>query len=385
MTLALPSTDLEPPAATVSETTCRIARTPEEREAIYRHRYTIYVQEQGRRSAPGVDHERRRLAVPEDEAPGTTLYYLGDLSDVKGSLRVRTWRAGGRPQPLTETYRCDLLPELDGMPGMELTALMMSREVRGGRGFLALVVQAATDAVDEVGAAYLLADCAPGLLKLYRRLGLRPYGAPPVRSYRGILLPLVAVAGDIAHLRSVRSPLTPLVERGLASGAIADWPIDALRARIEAGEGVESDLARVRADLDAAAALPGERFLSRLSPSTLELLAQQCVVVAVDPGTTVLAEGIVDSDLYVVLEGTLEVCREGRVLRTVGAGALLGEVAFLGDAGARSASVVTVGRVRTLILRHGFMQRLRRTDPDQALEVLSALAAVLAQRVATMG
>ncbi|MCB9679559.1 MAG: cyclic nucleotide-binding domain-containing protein [Alphaproteobacteria bacterium] len=366
-----------------AENACRVARTPAEREAIYRHRYEVYVMEQGRRSAPGVDHARRRLAVPEDEAPGTTLYYMGDPSQVKGSLRMRTWRSGERPLPLTETYRCDLLPELDAMPGMELTALMLSKEIRGGRGFLSLVVQAASDAVREVGAAYLLADCAPNLLKLYLRLGLRPYGASPVKSYRGVLLPLVAIAGDVAHLRALRSPLLPVIEQGLASGAIADWPIDTLLARIAAAEGVETDLARVRADLDAVAGLPSERFLSRLSDATRTLLAQQCVVVSVDAGTTMLAEGIVDRDLYVLLEGVVEVRRDGRVVRTMGPGELLGEVAFLGDAGARSASVVTVDVVRTLILRYGFFQRLRKTDPDEALEVLAALGAVLAERAAT--
>ncbi|MEZ4320724.1 MAG: cyclic nucleotide-binding domain-containing protein [Myxococcota bacterium] len=361
---------------------CHVARTEAAREAIYRQRYEIYVLGQGRREAPGVDHVAGRLVEPDDEDERTTLYYIGTPDDVVGSLRVRSWGPGERPDSITRTYRCDLLDGLDALAGFEITALMIRQRSRGGQRFLTLTMGAITDAVVRSGAGYMLADCTPGLLRLYRRMGLRPYGAPPVMSYRGILLPLIALTGDLAHLRSVSSPLLAAAQAAIDDGVVQRVPVDHLVAQIEGAKGIEVDPASILSEVDRLLVEPADTFFHRLPDATRKLLFDEGMVVTAHAGTTLVAQGIVDRDIYVVLEGIVEVRQGDRVLTTLGPGELFGEIAFFHDAGARTASVMAASDVRVFILRHQFLSRLKLRDPVQACEVLWTLGSLLAARAA---
>lgn len=69
----------------------RVAATDEEREAVYRSRYGVYVEELGRYHT-AADHDRRRLTDSEDEH--SWIVYASDGRDVVGSLRV-TWGGHG--------------------------------------------------------------------------------------------------------------------------------------------------------------------------------------------------------------------------------------------------------------------------------------------------
>ena len=64
----------------------QIASTEAEREAIYRFRYDIYVEEMGRYQATA-DHDRRRLFEPED-INGNHVFAVDDRGDVVGVARV---------------------------------------------------------------------------------------------------------------------------------------------------------------------------------------------------------------------------------------------------------------------------------------------------------
>ncbi|MEZ4316695.1 MAG: cyclic nucleotide-binding domain-containing protein [Myxococcota bacterium] len=361
---------------------CHVAKTEDEREAIYRQRYEIYVLGKGLREGPGVDHASGRLVEPDDEGENTTLYYIGTPDDVVGSLKVRSWRAGECPDSIRRTYRCDRLEGLDAMPGFDMTALMIRERSRGGQRFLTLTIGAISDTLVRSGAGYLLADCAPGLLRLYRRMGLRPYGAPPVLSDRGILLPLVALTCDLGHLRSVSSPLLPVAQAAIDAGAVQPVPVDHLVAQIDGAKGVEVDPASILAEVDRLLGESADTFFHRLPEATRKLLFDEGMVVDADAGTTIVAQGIVDRDIYVVLEGLVEVRQGERLLATLGPGDLFGEIAFFHDAGARTASVNAASDVRIFILRHQFLSRLKLRDPVQACEVLWALGSLLAARAA---
>ena len=69
----------------------RVAETAEEREAVFRVRYDIYVEEMGRYRSVA-DHERRRLVDPEDDT--SWIIYATDGADVVGSMRI-TWGGDG--------------------------------------------------------------------------------------------------------------------------------------------------------------------------------------------------------------------------------------------------------------------------------------------------
>jgi CRP/FNR family cyclic AMP-dependent transcriptional regulator len=95
--------------------------------------------------------------------------------------------------------------------------------------------------------------------------------------------------------------------------------------------------------------------------------------VDVPAGQELTREGAYGHEFFVIVEGSVRVEREGRVLSTLGEGDFLGEIALL-DGKPRIATVTTVEPSRLLVLGHREFNSLIDTRPDIRLRVLEALA-----------
>ena len=62
-----------------------LAATEEEKEAVYRFRYDVYVEEMGR-YGEAADHENRRLVEPEDET--ARIWYAAEDGQVVATQRI---------------------------------------------------------------------------------------------------------------------------------------------------------------------------------------------------------------------------------------------------------------------------------------------------------
>jgi hypothetical protein len=71
----------------------------------------------------------------------------------------------------------------------------------------------------EQGIALMFADCRPGLLPIYTRLGMRTYKAGFRDPKYVWVVPLVLVINDIEYLEAMRSPFLPIARRFPASTA----------------------------------------------------------------------------------------------------------------------------------------------------------------------
>ena len=90
-------------------------------------------------------------------------------------------------------------------------------------------------------------------------------------------------------------------------------------------------------------------------------------------GRTIFEEGSAGDVMYVVLEGEVEVRLQGKSLRTVGAGELLGEMALI-DAKARSASAVARTDCRLAPVDEKRFLFMVQQTPFFALHVMRVLA-----------
>lgn len=84
------------------------ASTQEEREAIYRFRYRVYVEEL-HRELGGVDSVRRMVTDDEDEKPYSHHFYVGSPDDLEGVVRVRVWEPKQMPEAEARKYSPHLL------------------------------------------------------------------------------------------------------------------------------------------------------------------------------------------------------------------------------------------------------------------------------------
>ncbi|MCK6557252.1 MMPL family transporter [Candidatus Binatia bacterium] len=102
-------------------------------------------------------------------------------------------------------------------------------------------------------------------------------------------------------------------------------------------------------------------------------------------GESIARRGELRAELYVLLSGQAEVCREGadrRVLRTLARGDVVGEMGLVRER-PRSADVVVVADAEYLVLDKRFLYRLRRQYPRIASTVFLNLTRILSDRLET--
>ena len=103
---------------------------------------------------------------------------------------------------------------------------------------------------------------------------------------------------------------------------------------------------------------------------------------AYDSGDTIFRQGDdANGEAYLVHEGTVEVRRredgEERVLRTLGKGDLLGEVALFRSA-PHSATAVALDQVTLVVIPEQKLEDMVRTNPTLALAIIRQLARMAA-------
>lgn len=114
-----------------------------------------------------------------------------------------------------------------------------------------------------------------------------------------------------------------------------------------------------------------------LSPDELRRVSRLAVRAREGAGTPLVREGERGDELLVVLDGTVEVRHDGRVLASLHAGDHLGEVALLDARARRTASVVAATRVTVAYLGRQQFEVLIR----ESVEFVLALLATMAPRI----
>ena len=115
-------------------------------------------------------------------------------------------------------------------------------------------------------------------------------------------------------------------------------------------------------------------LFSACSKRELRLLTKSAVVEPRATGATLVTEGQVGSDAYVILQGTCRVFRNGRRVGIVEAGGVVGELSMLNRA-PRNATVVASTPLEVAILRRRDFLRLLEKSPSISFKLLEGLAA----------
>lgn len=191
----------------------------EQRERIYRFRYSIYVEEMGK-PMPGADHERRTLRDELDERSTHLMALRGD--ELIGTIRI-TWGADGLPERFVNWYGLD---RFGGFPKGEISftgRLMVSEGLRSSAVSLALAREAYRLG-RERGVGFDFIHTTPALIPFFERLGHRRYASEFLDPDLGPRTPMVLVLGDVGHLDSCRSPFGSLArELNHHRPEHADW------------------------------------------------------------------------------------------------------------------------------------------------------------------
>lgn len=359
-----------------------LAETEEEKRAVYRFRYDVYVEEMGRYRNTA-NHAERTLVEPEDEK--ARIFYAAPDGEVVGTARFSWGGDGAFSARQLEQYRLE--PFLAELPA--------SAMVVGERGMVAPYLRG-SDLFHRMGdlsrrfvsdnrVQLIFGACEPHLLSLYIGRGARTFSNRNINSPEaGYLIPIVTVVEDVDYLRRIGAPDADSVPDFGDDTRIPDC-VDRL---IDNSGSVmshrltspDSYWGEVHGALDELA----ERRFSALDGFSEEE-AERCLgksnIIECNAGDRVLKKGGVARNMFVVLEGNLEVRDADKLLRVLSAGDVFGEIAFLLDR-PRSADIyAATDDVRILSLSESTIRKMIGNDAEAAAHLLLNISKILCMRI----
>ena len=357
----------------------RVATRPDELAAIGRLRYEVYVRELGRRPA-GCDDAQVMQVEPEDEASTMHAAFDGDVP--VACLRMT------RIDRLPADSRWRALFECSDFPVPESQQAMLSRMVVRADHRASLVapklLAAAYDSFRAEGGELIFLRCTANLVPLYEVMGCRRYKAGSDDGDAGFRVPMVMVAGDWTYFEAVKSPLLENVQMHAPNVTLGDWfegrfPEHSRPASVRV-LGKEQFLLSFAARLND----PSIPLLDDLDGDEKEHLFLSAGHRDVKAGETILSKGDTGTEMYLIIEGAVEVTEsprgQRRVLTTLGAGQMFGEAAFLMQT-LRTADVTAIADSQLVVLDVDGFTRLGDTHPTVAMKVLRNLCRSLCLRL----
>jgi len=308
----------------------RVAATQVEREAVYRLRYKVYVEEM---QIFGSKADHGRMMFEDEHDASARLIYAMDDGEMVGTLRLNMGVDAAFSAEFAQTYQLGRFRSAVGDDKIAiLTRFMVKSAVRGTPLPFQLIREAAALTTKE-GVELAFCDCQPHLIHLYRRLGFRSYDCPVYNDPEfGIMIPLAFVHGDLDYLQRIRSPLRHMLSRTVADKATASRVAALLgQAAVQDTDRREEEAwSEIYALLESRAD-NGTRLFQNLEEDEVQSIVSRGHVIQCSPGDRVIRQGQSARTVFVVLSGSLEV-REGKhVIAVKTAGNVVGELAFLLD------------------------------------------------------
>ena len=352
---------------TVIET--RLATTAEELEAVQRFRYDVYVEELNRYGGRA-DHDHRRFAEPEDD--WSWVWYATDGEEIIASVRI-TWGGHGFSERQTVQYR--LAPFLAELPHECLAVgerLMITPSRRGGD------VLAAMKVVLEPfqrrhGVQVMFGACEPHLMSAYCAMDApRPYAERNINHPdAGYLIPTITLVDGGEALKALGdgAGLPRCIDAALATTGAVGSPF------LEDPDAYHADLLRA---IDAA----GGALFDGFSPEEITTCtARSSIVITCAEGDRILKQGGAARNVYVVLDGSLEVRNAGERVAVLGPGEIVGETAYLLRCPRTFDVDVLEDGTRLLAISERTLRRLATDAPAAAAKLFANLATVVSSRL----
>jgi hypothetical protein len=297
-----------------------------------------------------------------------------------------TW--GGEaplPQRMIDQYR--LQPFLAELPASAIAVgerAMVRPHLRGTDVLLKMMI-AGIPWANERRIQLIFGDCEPHLLNLYLGLGQRTYAEKNINSPEaGYLIPIVTVVEDVAYLRQIGSPLAAHVRD---FGDDARIP-DCIKRDIADGSAVMSRLHMTPGDYwnevnSTLSELEAHHItaLDGFSEEEAARCLEKSTIIDCESGDRVLKKGGVARNLFVVLEGTLEVRDGDAVQAVISAGDVFGEMAFLLERPRTADVYAATDGTRILSLSETQLRKMISSDPVIAARLLLNISKMLCLRL----
>lgn len=341
--------------------------TSEDRVAIERLRYEVYVAEKGL-GADRADHDARQLPDPDDAI--AHIWVAEADGEVVGTHRL-LWGAEADLEAWDDNFGTRAFLALVGPERLCVFGRFVIRaDHRGGEVSLRLLHDLAAWALDhdiDVG----FCDCEPHLVAFYEAMGFRPYRSVYNDPVFGVKVPLVIVASDRAHLSSIGSFVVDMLP-----ASFSRTPHPAVLDLVTGGADHRST---AFAAWELAQEAPTHLFTGLDLPA-VEAVTAKATRIDFSPGDVLIRAGHGSRTCWVIESGTVEIREGDRPVAFRSAPSIVGELSMLLDR-TRSADVVAATSGTALVLSDRSIERLTDEDPRAAAQLFRNLAAWIGQKL----
>jgi hypothetical protein len=340
------------------------ATTPEEREAVFRFWYSVYVGELGRYRSVA-DHAKRELRDSEDDR--SRILYAVDDGEVIAAQRT-SWGGDGFSDRQIRQY--NLQPFLDELPHEWIgigERTMVAASHRGGTVYADLAART-TPMAEAQGVQISFGACEPHLVSYYAGFGMCPYAMRQFFSEEsGYIIPLVNLPYGVEPFGDDPPECIKRIVRGES----------AVRNGDVIGQAAYShELA------NALAPLRGRQSLFRgLTDEGVERCSEHSSLITCAAKDQVLRTGGTARNPFMVVSGRLEARRQDQVITELGPGDLFGESGWFGDQDREADVFVIEDGSQVLALSLGTLRKLHAAAPDTALTLTTNAASMLWARL----
>ena len=358
-----------------------LAESSEEKEAVYRFRYAVYVEEMGRYRGVA-DHDRRRFYEPEDET--ARIFYAAIDGEVVATSRFNWGGDAPFTARLIDHYRLE--PFLAEIPAEQIAVGergMVRPDLRGSRVFWELGEKSQAF-IGEKRVQLIFGACEPHLLSRYVSQGSRTFASKNINSAdSGYLIPIVNVVEDIEYLKRIGSP---------SVATTRDWGDDKripeCIERLLADQGNVLSQRLVDSGLYLGEVNHSLEDLNEHQISTLEGLTSEEVLGVIDksniihcaPGDHVIKKGGTARNMFILLEGHVEVRDEDSLLGVLNPGDVFGAAAFLLEQ-PRVVDMYAATPCRILSLSENTVRKLIESNAHGAAHLMLNVAKILCLRL----
>jgi hypothetical protein len=354
------------------------AKTAAERLRIYQFRYRVHTEQYG--SAPiGADREKKAVSDAGDET-GTHLCLLAD-DQLAATIRISAIEqvAPG----LLKHLASERFAEFPRAAMSSTSHLTVAKEWRRGQ-VLSVILGAAYKMARSMKSRFDFAASPPALVPLYEQLGYRRYADNFEDENGEYMIPLVLLTEDVEHLAKVGSPLARIAAEYENTPQTSRWFAAAFKGFVgrSAKAGVDEDkFWDYLTERLSQTPLDGIPLLRGLKHAEAKRLLNEGRLIRGKAGEAIVRSGDKSREMFVVLQGEVDVKSANRTLSTLKRGAIFGETALI-TAAPRTADVVAKTDVEALALSEDFLRKTMASIPDIMVRVLFNLSMILAERLA---
>ncbi len=362
----------------------QLAETQEEREAIFRLRYEIYIEEMNRKQSYA-DHATRAVVEPFDTTGH--LFYAEADGEVVGTVRINFRKEG--------QLECEDLYDMEAFSPYYPNKVSMSTKLMVKKSFrstpiASLLCLKIYEFSRENDIALDFIDTNPHLVRLYSQVGYRLYKRNIDHPDYGNVIPMVFLLDDLEYLKEIRSPFLRIAKRFPHTSALAELFAQKFQKYSNIRPLFSIDADELWNSLTLESVLPPNKvlsFLNGFSDEESNKLLSMLDLISYERGALVFKQAQESQGLFCILEGSAEVQVETKTGKSTIAilqkGEIFGELGFLTKT-TRNASIVVRESAKLLVLTPNEFQKLELHQPAIAIKLLTNLFGILAKRFTEM-